>query len=183
LCAALSRTGKARLQHMDGRIREMFLAGDLNPALVQIALTCPDYLSVTLETESARYAEAVGLMCEELKSIKRIAATSKTLVLSIPYAAYVSPRSLGRLRGMGFDLSRDCLSSDGPDTAIRSAAACADLECVCIADRFRNAPDPSEAFFEFDGHFTATGHRLFAQLILPSVMASLRDIKQPQDAN
>lgn len=168
ICERLNGEARRRYEKMAPRAREMFLAGELNPNLVQNALLRPGSLELTLKTNSPPYADAVASMGHHVARIKRAASGARPLVLSAPYAAYVSKRSLNCLRGMGFELDDECLRSNAPDDAIRSAAELAGVECASVTDRFRAAPD--ELFFAYDGHFTRAGQSLFAKSVLPAVV-------------
>ena len=99
---------------------------------------------------------------------------TELLVVAVPYACYVSERSLAAHRRMGFEVSEAMLTSNAPDAAIERAARSADVECVKISAGFRAAAAQNELYFEFDGHFNERGHELFAESLLAAIEPRLR---------
>jgi hypothetical protein len=115
-------------------------------------------------------------MSAQFSRILRSAASVKAavIIVSVPFGIYVSQQQFGiRQKGFGFTLDPLMLTSSSPDDAIRQAAVGAGVPFFAFTQAFR-AMDDASLFFELDGHFTASGHRVYAEQLTPVVAAALK---------
>jgi hypothetical protein len=119
---------RQRFDSLDASIRERFLAGDMNPDIVGIALRRPDYSSWLLDESSAAVQSNVMVMADRLARIRQLAEAygARVIVVSIPNWPYVSHSAA--LRRIGFALNGNMLSTDAPDDEARQACREAGIE-------------------------------------------------------
>lgn len=191
--ASLNEEQRGRLAALDADIREAFDSGDLNPALIALALKDPDYFSRVLRLDDPRMQAGVRELSAQLSEIRELGdeAGASVLVLSTPYGAYTSARNRASLARMGFTTDDAMATSDAPDATIRTAAERAALPFFSATAAFR-AADASFAeagvasggaaeaargatplYLRLDGHFTPAGHALFAELVLAAASPHL----------
>ena len=170
----LSREGRRRFEALPLEMRESFRRGDFNPSLLYYALRQPDYFALTTQLETARGKEVVSELTHHLgrvrKAADRVGAT--TVVLSMPYGAYVSADVCAAHRAVGYRCGDDLLTTGDADTAIRMAARAAGIpDVIEVTERFRSESrsGPSPLFYRVDGHLTAHGNLVYARLLAPHV--------------
>ncbi len=158
---------KARFQALDYQIKEWFAAGELNPAVIYIAVSNPDYFLELEDLASAKTREHIAEMAKQLDRIKKVADQNgaRVIVVSVPQRVYISPADFETPIRFGFNLDPKMLSSDAMDQAIKMAADQAGLEFWQVTPQFRSASKTSHLFFPLDGHFNPQGHALFAELL------------------
>ncbi len=169
---------RARFSRIDPEVKEMFAAGDLNPGLVDLAVKSPRLFLEMENLKSPRVAKGVARMARDFSEIKSLGARfhARTIIVSVPYRAYVCKPGLQQLARIGFDTDAALLSSRAADEAIRAAARAAGLEFHTVTAAFRTACDAEpNLYYPFDGHFTPAGNRLFADTVYPMIK---RDIKR-----
>ena len=176
ILAGLSIAEKAKYAQMDSAIRRAFESGNLNPSIISGAIRRPEYFIETFDLERSQTQGLVRQMSIQFSRLLGSAASEKAavIVLSVPFGLYVSKQQFDtRQNGFGFTLDRGMLTSSSPDDAIQRAAAGAGLPFFAFTQAFR-ATDGAALFFGMDGHFNASGHRLFAEQLTPVVAATLQ---------
>jgi lysophospholipase L1-like esterase len=173
--ASLGSGEKAAYARMDAAIRQAFESGDLNPNVISTAVRRPDYFIHAFDPERPQTQERIRQLSAQLSRIRTYAASARAAVMvaAVPYGLYASRQQFDvRQNGYGFTLDPRMLSSNWADEAIRLAAAGAGVPVFSATQVFR-AMDGAPLFFRFDGHFTAAGHRLFAEQLTPAVAGTL----------
>lgn len=167
--AALTRDEKSRYEKLDPAVKNEFINGHLNPSLISLSVTRPDYFLQTLDLESAKTRLLIAEMAKQLARIKSTATQNhaEVMVVSVPYGFYVSSKSLRNLQRMGFSGAPEALKTNAADEAIRSASQMAGIPFYESTIGFRQMPDHTDLFFDQDGHFNPAGHRYFAEALLP----------------
>lgn len=165
---------RRRYGNLDPLIKHAFVSGELNPALIHSALHHPQYFLDTFDVVSPNVQRLIDEMSKRFGQIKVVAERhhAKVLIVSVPFGIYVSRSSYEMWRRYGFVLDDAMLSSDAPDQAIRMAAEKAGLQFFAVTERFRNARD-LHFFFRLDGHFEASGHQFYADLLTPIIAREL----------
>lgn len=175
ILAGLSPAERARYEQIDGAIRHAFEGGNLNPSIIPAAIRHPEYFIQTFDLERPQTQALVRLMSAQFSRILRSAAPIRAAVVvaSVPFGIYVSRQQFDTWqKAFGFTLDRRMLTSSSPDDAIRQAAVAAGVPFFAFTQAFR-AMDGAPLFFMLDGHFTASGHRLYAEQLTPVVAAAL----------
>jgi lysophospholipase L1-like esterase len=177
ILAGFGTAEKAKYAQIDRVIRSNFESGNLNPSIIFSAIHRPDYFIEAFDLEQPHTQELVRKMSLQLSRIRDHAAQGKAEVVfvSVPFGLYVSQQQFDvRQKGFGFKLVSDMLSSSAPDEAIRRSALSARVPFLAFTEAFRKmGAAGTSLFFTFDGHFNASGHRAFAELLTPAVAATL----------
>jgi lysophospholipase L1-like esterase len=176
ILAGLSDAEKVKYGQMAPAIRGAFESGNLNPSTMSAAIRRPEYFIETFDIKQPHTQALIGQMSTQLARIVGSAASRKAAVVvaSVPFGLYASHQQFDvRQNGLKFVLDPHMLTSSAPDDAIQQAAETAGAVFVKFTDAFR-ARDGQPLFFQFDGHFTGAGHRLFADQLTPVVAAKLQ---------
>jgi lysophospholipase L1-like esterase len=169
--AGMTPEGRARYENLDAQIKDAFINGELNPALVYLGIIKPDYFLQTLDVNSTKVKALISEMSKQLARIKSIALknNAEVIVISVPYGVYVDPRSLKSRQHLGFAVVPEMLTTSAEDDAIRSASQMAAIPFYEVTREFRHASIDTAMFFDLDGHFNPAGHRLFADALAPII--------------
>jgi lysophospholipase L1-like esterase len=156
---------KARLEKLDRQVKDAFLNGELNPALIYLSIAMPEYFLQTMDLNSSKLRPLISEMANQLARIKDAAIrnNAEVVVVSVPYGTYVSPNSFRSRQRLGFSVVSEMLTTSAADDAIRSACETAGVSFYDLTAEFRRASIESDLFFELDGHFNVAGHRHFAE--------------------
>jgi lysophospholipase L1-like esterase len=169
---------RARFGRIDSEIQSLFVAGQLNPALVNLAVRLPEYLRKPLELESPGVQRAIASLSSELGRIRKASERSqaRVIVVSVPLGVYISPRKLETYGQTGFRVEKEMLKTTGMDEAARDASFRAGIEFYEVTRQFREAAGRRDLFFKLDGHFNPAGCRVFAESIEPFITAELNGL-------
>ena len=164
LLAAMTPESKLRFEHLDKEIKQVFMNGDLNPALVYLGVAKPDYFLQTLDGNSPKVKLLISEMAKQFARIKAVASHNKAdvIVISVPYGIYVSPSSFKTRQRLGFSTAPEMLTNDAEDEAIRTASQMAGIPFYDLTRQFRKLSATTDLFFTLDGHFNSAGHKYFA---------------------
>ena len=173
--ANLDPARKAKWDSFDPVLRQMYLDGNLNPGLLEVAMGEPDHLAVTMELQTEIGKALVAEMGKQIARIRRVAEENgaRVIVLSIPSRTYVNQFGWDQTKRMGFTVTAEMLTSTAPDDAIRMAAESAGVPCHIFMPEFRREGAQRRLYFEFDGHLDRDGSQLFSELLDPIVARSL----------
>jgi lysophospholipase L1-like esterase len=167
--AAMTPEDKSRYEKLDPAVKSEFINGHVNPSLISLSVTRPDYFLQTLDLNSAKTRLLIQGMAKQLARIKSTADQNHAdvMVVSVPYGFYVSAKNLSSLQRLGFSVTPEALKSNAADEAIRSASQMAGIPFYDSTIGFRQISDHTDLFFDQDNHFNPTGHRYFAEALLP----------------
>ena len=156
---------------MDGAARNAFLAGGLNPIVVQSAILFPDYYVRHLDPTVPETRRGIERTAECLREIAGVAARhgAQVVVTVVPYRAYVSVRDCDALRRLGFAIPASLALSNAATQAIREAAELAGVYCIDFTLPFREACRTRNLYYGMDGHFNPAGAALFAEHLADAV--------------
>jgi len=173
--ARFSPVQKSRFQELDDEVKRLFFSGELNPAVIYIAITNPDYYLELEDMESEITNSRLQEMAKELGRIKKAADqyNSKVILVSIPHRIYVSESDFNTPRRFGFNLDPEMIATDSMDQALEMAGKMNGLEFYQFTGRFRIASQKSRLFFALDGHLNASGQGLLAELMAPVIKQKL----------
>ena len=163
----LTEEQRRRYETIDPGARAAFLRGELNPIVLQTAILFPDYY-VRLDDPTLPDArKGIERTAECLREIADLAAAhgGKTLVVSVPYRAYVSAGDGEALRKLGYSIPASLARSNGAATAIREASVLAGLECWDVTLPVREEARSRALYFGMDGHFNRDGAAYFARML------------------
>jgi len=167
---------KARFNLLDEEVKRLFVSGELNPAVIYIAITNPDYYLELENLESPKAREKIEEMANCLVRIKSVAEhyQADVMVVSIPHRVYVGSESdFNTPHRFGFNLDPQMLNSDAMDRAIQEACQKAGLEFRGFTPEFRSAAKTQNLFFQLDGHLNQSGHQLLGKMLAELVANSL----------
>jgi hypothetical protein len=166
---ALNRLGRT--------IRENFVKGKMNPAVVVIPLMLPSYFMDYLAPDDAHTIQNTNYMAAQLTTIATTAwhSDGTTIVVSIPYRFYVSAEDLRMAHALGFTTRETMLTTNTMDIPLERASAAAQLEFHSFTKSFRKACKSRHYYYKYDGHFNRDGHLLFADLLTPIVKDTLKN--------
>jgi hypothetical protein len=162
---------RARFQKLPPRLRAAFHAGTLNPWVLHRAVTYPTYYTYGWDPAAPETKPLIARLAEQLTRIK---GTAPTLVATIPVGGYTSRRQYDLQRRLGLTLFPQMLTGEGPDEVIRRAARASGLEVITATDAFRRHGETPPLFYDYDGHFTVEGNRLYAEAVAAAIAAALR---------
>lgn len=160
---------KVRFDNMGAAAKAMFLQGQLNPALVNMAIADPQYFAAPLRKNDSDVDNGWERIRIHLQKIKELAGDSRVLVLSIPLGTYVSEKILQGRQEMGFTVFPEMLRTDLPDQTLQHICNGMNIPFFNVTAGFRKTSLTGELYYPYDGHFNKQGHRLFVDLLYPSL--------------
>lgn len=171
ILAKVDDPGKAKVNSLDTTVKHLYLEGNLNPGLLDLAIHEPDHMAATMELGNPATGSLISAMGNHLLRIRKVAARhgARVMVVSVPYRAYVNRSDWDQLKRLGFVVTEDMLTSTAPDDAIHFACYRAGLQFYSVTDGFRRAVKGRHLYFEFDGHFNREGSLLFSDLLVPLI--------------
>lgn len=163
--------GRAKVDSLDTTVKRLYLEGNLNPGLLNLAIHEPDYMAVTMELGNPFTGSLISEMGNQLWRIRQVAARygARVVVVSVPYRVYVNRFDWDQVKRLGFVVTEDMLTGTAPDDAIRLACDRAGLQFDSVTDEFRREVKGRHLYFEFDGHFNREGSVLFSKLLAPLI--------------
>ena len=90
----------------------------------------------------------------------------------MPYGLYVADRYIKNHRRLGFETDPAMALTKAPDESIAQAASRAGMQHWSALEEFRQSSEL--LYYELDQHFTASGNRLFAEVLVPHVEREYR---------
>jgi hypothetical protein len=180
VAALLQRATPQQLQHYEANItreaRQIYESGNLNPGLLAIALTTPDYFQRSIDLSHIQTRNAQLRLATVIYSLYTMSASAEFAVVSVPSGSFTSRVKLERYIDSGFLVNdpERMLSTTLMDDILQEAIAMSgydDIPFITATNAFRAATaSTSDAlFYEWDGHFTPAGNRLFAATIIADV--------------
>jgi hypothetical protein len=168
---------RARFDGLDEQVKRAFRNGELNPSLIQTSVKLPRYFLDTFRADGPEAQSLVSAVAVSLADIKKVAGQygCEVIVVSVPLKVYAGREDLESCRRLGFELNDEMAESDSPDRAAEGACRIAGLKFISVTDDFRKAADATHLFYEMDGHFNASGHRVFAELLTPRLLRQWHD--------
>jgi lysophospholipase L1-like esterase len=166
---------KKRYEDLDPVVKDAFVHGGLNPALIESAVKHRESFFQTLDVDNRQVAALIDAMSKHLERIKKDSdlARAKTIVASVPFGIYVNDHVFETWRSYGFHVVPEMLVSDSADRAIRLACEKAGVGFFTATDAFRSQRE-AHLFYTLDGHFNPAGHRLYAEQLTPALAALIR---------
>jgi lysophospholipase L1-like esterase len=160
---------RARYEALDAGLRARYLAGDLNPYLLMLAVREPDRFLPSVSVDHPVTRRHIRNVTAQLRRIRACSGSRPLLVVSIPAPIYVNAEDYASAERLGFRLDTRMLVNDDADEAIRLAAAAVGLQTWTCTRELRGAASARRLYFPVDGHFNAEGHRLYADWVAPLV--------------
>jgi len=167
---------RARYSRLDPEARGRFESGDLNPAMLELALQRPGYWQLTLAASAAD--PLVIEMGNQIGRIRDLAASHGAgfLVVVLPFPAYVSEAGMQRVSRLGFDVDPEMFRGSSADDTIRLAAQHAGLPFYTFTGQFRSAEAQGvKLYYDFDCHLNPAGSGLLASLLAPILEHSISE--------
>ena len=174
---------RARFDGLDEQVKRAFLNGELNPSLIQTSVKQPRYFLDTFRADRPEVQSLISSVAGSLAEIKKVAGRygCEVIVVSVPLKVYAGREDLESCRRLGFELIAEMAESDSPDRAVEDACRIAGLKFISVTDEFRKAADATHLFYEMDGHFNPSGHRVFAELLTPRLLQQWHDANGHQN--
>jgi hypothetical protein len=167
---------KKRYEDLDPGVKDAFVHGGLNPALIESAIKHRESFFETFDVDNPHVAALIDAMSKQLERIKKISdgARAKMVVASVPFGIYVNDHVFATWRSYGFHVAPEMLLSDSADRAIRLACEKAGVGFFTATDAFRSQRI-AHLFYTLDGHLNPAGHRLYAEQLSPALAARIRN--------
>ena len=169
--AKMTPEEKARFDTFDPKVREAFTRGLFNPYMVDLALKNPRIYIVPMILDDSWTKQCIGNMTGQLRRIdgaaRNVGAT--VAVLSIPDGAYVNDAARRNITRVGYQIDPAVMTAENADEGFRRACEQAGLPFCAVSKGFLDHTAETDLFFELDGHPTAKGHALYAELITPII--------------
>jgi len=166
----------ARYRALDPQTVDRLLKGELNTPVVTHALDDPDLFVRAIE-DRAYIARAEASMTTLFKDLDALAKKenpqAKTIVVSMPYVAYLAGPAANIMRKVGFNVPPRLAGDRKSEDSIATAAKASGLPFVSVLDDFQKA-DTSDLFVDFDGHYNAKGTAFFAHALAARLIPQLR---------
>ncbi len=161
----LTTAQRQKYEALDDTVKQMFLSGNLNPALIHGAIAQPTYYTFSLDSTDHETQAAIEAMSKHIGAIDRYARAhnAKVLVLSIPDGGYVNVTAFEGYRRLGYEMHDNFLRTSAMDDATEEACSRAGVEFVKITEHMRKMSHLDTLFYEFDGHPTQEGYLLMAR--------------------
>jgi len=159
----------ARFDQFEEKVKQAFLSGRLNPYMIDLAMKNRNFYTICMNLDDPWARQCIQHLAEQFVRIKRVAANfgARLAVLTIPHGPYVNRAANANIRRVGYESNDDMLVSNAPDESVRIASQRAGLPFMTVMEGFRAHRDDSSLFFELDGHLSASGHALLADLLTP----------------
>ena len=169
--AKMSPEEKAKYDTLDPKVREAFTRGMFNPYMVDLALKNPRIYIMPMVLDDPWIKGNIENMAGQLRRIDKASkdAGATTAVLSIPDGVYVNDAARQNITRVGYAIDPALMTAKNADEGIRRACEQAGLPLSSASAGFLERAGETDLFFELDGHPTAKGHALFAELITPAV--------------
>ena len=160
---------RARYDAFEDAVKEAFLAGNLNPYMIDLAMKSPNFYTSPLNLDDPWILTCVERMAARLGHIKKIANNygARVIVLSVPHGPYVNYNEVRNIQRVGYEGDDSMVASGAPDDGIRMACERAGVPFHEVTAAFRERADDTGLYYELDEHFTPAGHKLYADSITP----------------
>jgi len=164
--ASFSPAQKQKYEKIPERTRALFVAGSLNPYLVDLAIKQPSYMADILN-EDLDTKQLSACLQDALLRIRGVAKrnNARVLVMSIPSGFFTARHQVETRAALGFDVAEDSLTTRKVDDIVARVAKSAGLTFVAFTDQFRQQSLRERLFLEWDGHQSRAGNKLLSQLI------------------
>lgn len=162
---------RSRFELLDEEVKGAFLNGQLNPLLVNLSITSPDYYTETLNIDDPGVLSCIAEMGKCIARIKDVAVEhgSNLIVVSVPNGIYTSEDCYRSRKRLGFAATPEMLETSAADEAIRLACESAETPFFSVTGEFRKIARNRNLYFEFDDHFNREGQLCYADLVAPIV--------------
>jgi hypothetical protein len=169
--AKMSPEEKTQYGTLDPKVRDAFERGMFNPYMVDLALKNPRIYIVPMLLDDSWTKQCIDNMAGQFRRIDRAAREVRATVsvLSIPDGAYVNDAARQNITRVGYQIDPAVMTAENADEGFRRACEKAGLPFNTVSKGFLEHASETDLFFELDGHLTAKGHALYAELITPVV--------------
>src|SRR3989338_7510755 len=142
---------------------DLYLSGGLNPNLLSLAVSKPDFFTAFMDENDQKVNYAVEQFTAIINEVDAIAKENGTLplIIDIPYGLFVSKGHADTLAKMGFRYSESPWLSQQPLSLLQRAASPSGMRIIDNLHYFREKCS-DDCFFKYDGHFNGKGNKLLA---------------------
>lgn len=148
---------------LDPKIRNVFVNGKLNPAIVGRALTDPGFLTFILNDADAEYAyKAFEIRMNYLKD-RCLQKNQHLTVVFIPGPSIVNEKFLENKKALGYEVDNRMVTYDIDKHMIKLTEA-DNISYYSLLPSFRKN-GCEECYYPYDGHLTEYGQELVAEYI------------------
>ena len=152
------------LLKFDPKLRQDFLAGKINPALVARAASDPNFLIYILDDDLAKVAFSV-MDLRLQRFAKRCGGTLPVAVVFLPGPTLVSEYYLPFREELGYITDKRLTTFD-IETPLQAIVEKYNFTYFSILPDFRQ-DGCLDCFYPYDGHMTVQGHQRTLQALLP----------------
>ena len=153
------------LAGLSGPVRQDFVAGKLNPALISRAVADPEFLMFILDQERMKFAhEVIAKRLERFR--QRCSGKDMPVwVVFLPGSSLVAENYLGFKQVLGYRMSPE-VAHFPMDDYLRPVVEQVGFKYESVLNSFRADGCPG-CFYPYDGHLTALGHMRVADYLVP----------------
>jgi len=174
---SMSPETRARYEQLDDEVKELFLAGRINPWMIFEAADTEDCFTGITDLDSSDTRQKIDLLGFILEDIKDYAAAhgARTIALSVPNGIYDNEHMYARIQRIGYNVDSSILRNHAVDHAASIACDRAGVPLIIVTEVFHAHTRDPDLYFEYDHHFTEKGHHLFAEQIAPEIESKVRE--------
>ncbi len=152
------------LNNLDPRVRQIFLTGKINTALISTAYNDPEFVIKFLNKNNFDFAlNALDSRIQKLK--QRCTGDTPTVVVMLPTSNLVNKDFLTYRHAEGFQVSEDLLTFD-LDTPVSKIIHKYGFNYLSVIPAFRSASDNFEYYYPWDYHMTPLGNQKVADFLV-----------------
>jgi hypothetical protein len=165
--AGFSEKERARYEAIPQAAREAFLEGNLNGALISMAVQSPDFMANMIKADTGFVRDSMAGVATALEAIGSHAAAvgAQVLLLPVPHGIYVNRPAQDNYASLGFEVDPAMLDSSLPDDLLCAAGERAGWPCLTVSEVFQARVADSTLFFPRDGHLTVAGNQLMMEAV------------------
>lgn len=170
LYAQMTPEQRTKFDALEDKVKAMFHAGDLNPYMLDLSIVkSSDYYAMLLKADDPYIVQCTESMSAQFTRIAQAAQLygAGLAVVPVPLGPYVNDIANRNARRVGFVTEESMIEKGKPDETFRRAAERSGAVFLSVTDAFKARKNDAALYYEFDGHFTPAGHRLFAQQLAP----------------
>jgi hypothetical protein len=168
--STMTEPERQRMNAIDRATLDRFFDGSLNIGIVVASIQTPNYFVDPVESPKVIDNGVTG-MRNLFSAIRTISEENGAgvVVASMPYGAYLGGAAAENIRRLGFNVP-DFLERDrSTEDQVSRATAGAGVSFISVLDGFQ-AVRNDDLFIPFDGHYSAAGTKLYADLLSKELM-------------
>jgi hypothetical protein len=173
----MSEDQRKRYDSLNSESKERFVSGTLNVPIIIASINNPNLFVETVKSAEIINNGVAGMQ-DLFTNVKALsdANGARTVVVSMPYGAYLGGEASENLKRLGFNIPVILEKDRSTENRIRLAADNAGLEFISVLDEF-HFTNTNDLFIPYDGHYNASGAKFFARSLGNKLLRSQQTIR------